>query len=396
MSQHTQQQANRGITLASDHKTFRDLMMSPGVQEKLVASAAKGLDLDRLRELAISTVTRSPDLQKCTAASIVSGLIKAAQFGLELGGPAAEAYLVPFYNSTVGATEALMIPGYRGLIKLVLQSGEVESITAQVVYRGEECGIELGDNPSIRHIPSLTTERIDANIIAAYMVARMKNGRNVVELMTRKDIERIRASSKAKNAMAWTDWWGEMARKSVVRRGLKYLPMQTNAKMLIEEEDSQLSSTSDDLDSAIPVRGLAAVTQKLAAKQLANNATQEPAFDAETGEEIPSDFVDAESVPQQEPQQTQQPAPQQEKQSEAPKPTAPKRPIVVSAEQTESALVDASIVANLPESDMRARVAAWCQANGAKDFYKDTIPAQRVKVVEAIRDGRLGADGVIK
>lgn len=388
--------------LASDTKAFRSMADSPSLQEKIAKSMARGLDKDRLIELCISTVNRTPELGDCTVMSILLGLIKSAQFGLEIGGVNSEAYLVPFWNSKIGAKEALMIPGYRGLMKLVLRSGEVASLNVQAVYRGEECTVELGDNPSVTHRAKLDVDRSDANIVAVYMVATFVNGRRQVEIMNRKDIEKVRASSKAKNAMAWTDWWGEMARKTVVRRGCKYLPMQSDIRELHEDEDREMGLVDrDDLGEA-PVRGIAGVAQRLnAAKQLAaSNTTREPIANTETGEEIPSDFVEAGAAePQQEQASQQQSASEQPKaeqqKAEPPKQESRKRPIVVSAEQTESSLVDAAMVANIPEATMRSLVAAWCKKNNVGDFYKDTTPASRVKVVEAIRDGKLQSDGTI-
>jgi recombination protein RecT len=46
--------------------------------------------------------------------------------------------------------------------------------------------------------------------------------------MSRAEIEQVRAVSRSKDGAAWSQWWGEMARKTVLRRLIKRLPLSTD------------------------------------------------------------------------------------------------------------------------------------------------------------------------
>ncbi|NKV63714.1 hypothetical protein GS924_06775 [Rhodococcus hoagii] len=90
--------------------------------------------------------------------------------------------------------EVTFVPGYRGLVKLAWQSGQLESIAAHVVYEGDEFDYSYGLSPTLVHKPAL---RDRGDVLAAYAVATFKHGGNAFEIMSREDIEAIRKRSKA-------------------------------------------------------------------------------------------------------------------------------------------------------------------------------------------------------
>jgi recombination protein RecT len=61
--------------------------------------------------------------------------------------------------------------------------------------------------------------------------------------MTVDEIEQVRAVSRAGASGPWGQWWGEMAKKTVLRRLSKRLPMSTDADELlrreVEEDEAQ-------------------------------------------------------------------------------------------------------------------------------------------------------------
>ena len=52
------------------------------------------------------------------------------------------------------------------------------------------------------------------------------------------EIEKVRKVSRAANKGPWVDWWEEMARKTVLRRLSKRLPMSTDLDDLIRRDDA--------------------------------------------------------------------------------------------------------------------------------------------------------------
>jgi len=167
--------------------------------------------------------SRNPAIYKCTQASIAKSIMGAAQLGLDCSGVLGSAYLVPYNNNKIGAYEAQLIIGYRGLIDLARRSGQIDSIEARCVFENDEFDFELGTDPKIKHKPTIDEP---GDLIAVYAVARIK-GQTMpqIEIMSRANIDRVRAQAKAGKFGPWVDHYAEMARKTVVRRLCKYLPL---------------------------------------------------------------------------------------------------------------------------------------------------------------------------
>lgn len=192
---------------------------------------------ERLIKVALMAMNRQPLLLQCTQASLFQALLAAASLGLEPDGVLGSAYLVPYRNNKTGQYEAQLIPGYRGLIDLARRSGQIESIEAHVIREGDkfECGFGL--YPTLTHTPVFpgTAEYLDnKHIIGAYAVAKLKDGASQFEVMSRAEIDAIRNRSKAKDSGPWATDYPEMARKTVVRRLVKYLPMSIELSTALE------------------------------------------------------------------------------------------------------------------------------------------------------------------
>jgi recombination protein RecT len=71
----------------------------------------------------------------------------------------------------------------------------------------------------------------------------LKDGGKQRAIMTVAEIERVRAVSRAKNGPAWSQWWDEMAKKTVIRRLSKYLPSSTDK----DEEFHRAVQADDEL-----------------------------------------------------------------------------------------------------------------------------------------------------
>jgi recombinational DNA repair protein RecT len=71
-----------------------------------------------------------------------------------------------------------------------------------------------------------------------YMIARLKDGSVQTEVMTIEDVNRIRARSQSANDGPWATDYTEMARKTVLKRGCKYLPMSAEMVSAFEHDDA--------------------------------------------------------------------------------------------------------------------------------------------------------------
>ena len=132
--------------------------------------------------------------------------------------------------------KAQYLPMIAGVLKKVRNSGELESITAHVVYDNDEFEYELGDNERIVHRPNLTGERGKPKL--AYAIAKTKDGGVYREIMSEAQIDDVRKVSRAKDSGPWAGAFAdEMRRKTVLRRLAKRLPMSTDLEQVIRRDD---------------------------------------------------------------------------------------------------------------------------------------------------------------
>jgi len=257
---------------------------------------------DKLQRTIITAAQNNPDLLSADRQSLITSCMKAAQDGLLPDGR--EAALVIFNTREKGADGQFhskklcqYMPMVYGLRKKIVQSGEVVSLQTGLVYRAEmEKGAfiyEVGMEPPIRHRPLLDLpeeELTDDCIIAAYSIARMKDGSVSVEVMRRGEINKVREASNTGATRdrwgkertpkgQWVDWFGEMARKTVMRRHSKTLPMSGDVFTDVEGHEHEAAlSASRVLDAVEPDAPVALP-----------NPEEMAEHDAETGEVLGQD-----------------------------------------------------------------------------------------------------------
>lgn len=213
---------------------------------------------DRMIKVALSAIGRNEELRKCTPASVVKAVVLSSELGLEAGGLLGEAYLVPFSRPVVvngtkeWIKEATLIPGYRGLIKLARQSGEVSTVLAHVVYEADEYEVSLGLDQMMIHRPNMkVSDRGKA--LFAYAWVQMRDGSRMLDVMSEAEIEAIRMRSQTgkKNSGPWMTDRIEMWRKTVTRRLLKYAPLSADrfnrAMSLDDEMEGEVVDASGEL-----------------------------------------------------------------------------------------------------------------------------------------------------
>lgn len=197
----------------------------------------KHLTPDRLIRVALTAVTRTPLLMQSSTQSLLQSIMIASQLGLELSSGLGLAYLVPYKNKN-GKYEAQLIIGYRGMIDLARRGGHISTIEARVVYKGDEFEYNYGDEPKIIHKPAVNGSKLPADVVAVYAVATLSDGSKQFEVMSKAEVDLIKARSRASGAGPWVTDYNEMARKTVVRRLVKYLPMTTDMAKATEIEDA--------------------------------------------------------------------------------------------------------------------------------------------------------------
>lgn len=224
-------------------ETFRDLLTEHRDQFKRVLPRQMADQVDRMVQVALVAISRNERLLACTPYSVLRSLMVAAQMGLDPSGVLGQGWLVPYKNNRTGKYEAQFIPGYRGLRELARRTGDVLNVEARVVYDKDAFEYVLGydpanSRPSLRHVPCLDAD--PGKVRGAYSIIWMRESPHpLMEIMSHAQIEKVRAVSRAANEGPWVDWWEEMARKTVFRRALSYVPLSTEAARSIALADTQ-------------------------------------------------------------------------------------------------------------------------------------------------------------
>lgn len=257
---------------------------------------------EKFQRTVLTAAQSNPDLLKADRASFITSCMKAAQDGLLPDGR--EAAIVTFKtrkkdgNQWIDVFLAQYMPMAHGVRKKILQSGDVSSLETNVVYRAEvEAGAfiyEAGTEAMLRHRPMLELtddDMSDDNIVAAYSVAVMKDGAKSFEVMRRGEINKVRQTSQT-GALGkttrdgkpippkgpWVDWFGEMARKTVMRRHSKTLPMSGDLIDVEAQDDAMLARSATGLLAAVEPDAPTALPPTREEAALAEGA------DPETGE----------------------------------------------------------------------------------------------------------------
>lgn len=226
---------------------IRSLLIKSKAQ--MAMALPKHLTPDRLIRVAMTSIQKNPKLLDCTQQSLLACIMTCASLGLEPDQFLGQAYLVPFKDTKKGVTICTLIPGYRGYIALARRSGEMQTVSAQVVYQNDTFKLQYGINDTLEHIPCMDGDKGDP--IGAYCVFKYKDGGYSFDFLTVEDIEKVRARSKAsgfgdndKKDVPWVTDWAEMAKKTVIKRHAKLAPLSVEFQKAVALEDRAMSGES--------------------------------------------------------------------------------------------------------------------------------------------------------
>lgn len=193
---------------------------------------------ERFTRMVLTALSSSPKLQACTPMSFMGAMMQAAQLGVEPNTPLGQAYLIPY-----GGVCQFQL-GYKGLIDLAYRSGEVSSIQAHEVHENDVFEYEYGLDPKLRHVPAQTDR---GPVTFYYAVLKLKNGGVGFEVMSRDDMETFaRKKSKAYNNGPWKTDFDEMAKKTVLKKVLKYAPLKTEFARAVASDESVKTMKMDE------------------------------------------------------------------------------------------------------------------------------------------------------
>jgi recombination protein RecT len=194
------------------------LLEDPEVRKKLGDVSTDYLTPDRLCRIAASMIKRTPALQQCDPMSLLSALMTCSQAGLEPDGR--YAHLIPYKD------QVQVIFDYKGLILMAGRNG-VKNVRAQSICENDQFTYEVIDGlTKMRHTIDWKQPRGKA---MAYYSTCERDGQCDVEVMTLEEVEAVRSRSRAGGNGPWKTDYGEMCKKTVVRRHSKRWPLLAEA-----------------------------------------------------------------------------------------------------------------------------------------------------------------------
>lgn len=206
---------------------------------------------ERFTRIVTSAISTTPQLAQTTPQSFLGAMMTAAQLGLEPNTPLGQAYLLPYKNH--GKLECQFQLGYKGLIDLAYRSGQVTIIQAHEVRENDEFSYSFGLEPTLHHVPARGDR---GNVICYYAMFRTKDGGFGFEVMSRDDVEahaKRYSKSYGGSFSPWSTNFDEMAKKTVLKKCLKYAPLKSDFVRAVASDETIKTEIAEDMTEVPPV-----------------------------------------------------------------------------------------------------------------------------------------------
>lgn len=197
----------------------------------------------------LQTVMTANDIvAQCEPDSLADCLLQAGGLGLSLNPALSHLYVIPYKADTDAGRvyRAQLMIGYRGLLHQCHRASTIKTVQANLVCEHDPVFQVYTDETGRR----LRHEEARGNrgpVTHAYCLAVFTDGGHHVEVMDAGELEACQRAAQSRNARGGAVWRGpfkgEMQKKSVMRRAIKWWPM---------DPEGVLQRTQDALDSLEP------------------------------------------------------------------------------------------------------------------------------------------------
>lgn len=254
------------------------------MKPQIKAALPPHIEVDKFTRVVMTALVSNPDLVKATRQSFFGACLKMAADGLICDGR--ESAIVTFKNKQ-GEFIAQYMPMVGGILKKVRQSGELLSITANIVHENDKFTWFIdADGEHVEHRPLVFGDRGKA--IGVYALAKTKDGGLYVEIMDVNQINAVKNSSRSKEYGPWSSAFSEeMWKKTAIRRLSKRLPMSTDLEQTIKRDDDLYLPEPDKQPDVTPKPQQieAPKTKPTKLKQLMKTPEAMPEIDNDTEEQ---------------------------------------------------------------------------------------------------------------
>lgn len=257
------------------------------------------ISAEKFERVIITALNNKPDLALCDRRSLFNACTKAAQDGLLPDGR--EGSLVPFKDDD-GKKIVTWVPMVFGLIKLMRQSNEIDTVGARIVFQKEIEPPRDGDGEIItdehgralparfefiisegqeklRHEPILWGERGEKVLVYAY--ARFKSGHVEYAPMHKTDVLKRKNASRAQNG-PWKSWEDEMWLKTAIKGLSKRMPLSPNLLRALDRDEEP--NEFEKMKTAA-IQSITDATSMIGSHDIETGEIHDAATDEEHGED---------------------------------------------------------------------------------------------------------------
>jgi recombination protein RecT len=206
------------------------------------AAMPKNFNQTRFLQNCMTVLQDVKDIQKMDTKSVARTMLKGAFLGLDFFNK--ECYAIPYGNQLNFQTD------YKGEIKLAKKYSlnQIHDIYAKLVREGDVFTEEI--NKGIQSITFKPKQFNNGKILGAFAVCLYSNGSMIYETMSVEEIEKVRRHySKVPDGKAWKESFGEMCKKTVLRRLCKLIEIEFET---IEQQEVYKDSSDFDVVDEIP------------------------------------------------------------------------------------------------------------------------------------------------
>lgn len=186
-------------------------------QDEFVRALPKAIDPQRFMRIALTTWRNDHRLSECDPISFAGAVLECAQLGLIPDMSLGQVYFLPWWNSKTECREVQLMIGYKGFVTLILRTGEITDVNAQVVYEKDRFDFEYGTKAFLAHAWDVRAEDRGEPVAVWFMADRA--GKSHFQVLSATYIAGVKRHVFEKNRWAAEERDGRVVAVAQGKRG---------------------------------------------------------------------------------------------------------------------------------------------------------------------------------